>query len=253
MPYYITSPFKPTPQLMVPGTPAYLLGKFNDKTSPTLGSVLSDSASGTTSTVTVKILSGNIPVVDSLISIVGSTNSGGGFNVVNAPITAVSSPANPDEGIYVIQFTNSSLTQTTTSDTGQFIVPQPEVGESLTVTGAAQSSAPVVAPVWNVSGKSLSATIKLPASTTTNPSTLTGVTVLLQGANFDLDSEYNTIATVATGVAAGSTTDWQSGQGDTATGTLAAGSVNFLNFRFYRFQIGTAGSGTGPIIGKLLQ
>ena len=251
MPFYILSPFKPSPQLITPGSPAYLLGKYLEKTSPTSGNVISNSAAGTTATVTLQILSGYVPTVDALITIVGCANNAV-FNATNTPILSVSAAAVPDAGIYTVTFTVASTTQATTSDAGQFLIPQIEVGESITI-GLAQSSAPVVAPVWNVSGKSLSATVKLPATTTANPSTLTGVTVLLQGANLDLDNEYNTIATVASSLAAGSTVDWQSGQGDTATGTLATGSVNFLNFRFYRFQVTTAGSGTGPIIAKLLQ
>jgi hypothetical protein len=93
--------------------------------------------------------------------------------------------------------------------------------------------------------------VDLLASSTVYPSTLTGVTVVLQGANLDFDSEYNTIATVVTALAAGTVTDWQSGQGDTATGTLAAGSVNFPNFRFYRLNV-TAATGAGYLTGKIM-
>jgi hypothetical protein len=81
---------------------------------------------------------------------------------------------------------------------------------------------------------------------------LSAVTVVLQGANLDADTEYNIIATIGTGLIAGTVTDWQSGQGDTATGTLAAGSVNLLSFRFYRLQV-TAGAGAGYLVGKIMQ
>lgn len=251
MPFYQTSPFKPTPRLMVQGTPEYLLGSFPTDNGPTLGTVISNGSVTTTSTVTFQILSGNIPLVDDLISIVGTTNSGGAFNVTNARILTVSAAANPDTGVYTVTFTSGSLSQAVTPDYGQVIIPRSEAGEQLTTTG---STAPVVSPVAgpNSVGKSLSVTVKLPASTTANPSTLSGVTANLQGANFDLDSEYNTIAVIGTGLAAGTTTDWQSGQGDTATGTLAAGSVNLPNFRFYRINFGLV-TGTGPAIAKMLQ
>lgn len=250
MPFYIASPFKPMPQLLVPGTPSYVFGSFNDKTGPTLGIVLSDSGDGTTSTVTFQIISGNIPITDTLVTIVGTQNSAGAYNVTNAPVLSVTQVDTPDDGVYTITFLGSG-TSAKTADYGQLIIQQREIGDALTATG---SSYPVMAGAAgpNSNGKSLSVTVKLPASTTANPSTLTGVTVVIQGANLDLDSEYNTIGTVGTGLAAGSTTDWQSGQGDTATGTLAAGSVNLPNFRFYRLSV-TAATGAGPIIGKILE
>lgn len=260
MSFYIASPFKPSPKLMVQGTPEYLFGSWNANTGPTLGSVISNSASGTTGTLNFQTLSGNIPVVDSLITVVGTANAGNRFNVTNAPIATVSAAANPDTGVYTVTYTIAAFSQSTLADAGQVYIAQPEVGDAVTAAVIAgvgtvtASSAPVVSPVSgpNSVGKSLSVTVKLPANTSANPNTLSGVTVVLQGSNFDLDSEYNTIATIATTVAAGTTTDWQSGQGNQSTGTLAAGAVNLVNFRYYRLQI-TAGTGAGPIIGKIMQ
>ena len=253
MPFYVTSPFRPTPKLMVQGTPEYLLGSFPTDNGPTLGYVISDAAVTTTGTVTFQITSGNIPLVNDLITIVGTTNSGGVFNVTNAVILTVSAAANPDTGVYTVTFAITSTAQAATPDYGQVIIPRSEVGEALTTT---VSTAPVVSPVAgpNSVGKSLSVTVKLPASTTANPSTLTGVTANLQGANFDLDSEYNTIGVIGTGLAAGTTTDWQSGQGvnDDTSGLLSGSSVNLPNFRFYRINF-SAVTGSGPAIAKMLQ
>ena len=259
MSYYIASPFKPSPKLMVQGTPEYLFGKWNANTGPTLGNIISNSAVTTTATVKIQILSGNVPVVDSLITVVGSANSPN-FNVTNASIISVSAAASPDTGIYTVTYAITSTSQGVLADGGQFIIQQPEVGDVVSaavITGigtVVASSAPVVSPVSgpNSVGKSLSVTVKLPANTTANPNTLSGVTVVLQGSNVDLDSEYNTVATVATTIAAGTTVDWQSGQGNQSTGTLAAGAVNLINFRFYRLQI-TAGTGAGYIVGKIMQ
>lgn len=252
MSYYIASPFKPTPKLLVSGTPEYVLGSLNNNTGPTLGTVISDSGTGAVSTVKFQILSGNIPITDTLVTIVGTANAAGAYNVTNATVLSVTKVPDAngnDVGIYTITFVGAG-NSASTADYGQVIIPQREIGEALTTTA---SSAPVVCPASPSEnlGKSISVTVKLPASTTANPSNLTGVTVLLQGANLDLDSEYNTIATIGTGLAAGTTTDWQSGQGDTATGTLAAGSVLLPNFRFYRLNI-SAVTGSGPIVGKLM-
>jgi hypothetical protein len=239
MPNYILSPFKPMPKLLVPGIPEYVWGSWNDKTGPTQGIVLQSLSIGTTGELVVKILSGNVPVIGSLITVVGVSASAN-FNVTNAAITAVSAANNPDNGVYTIAYTITSTFTPIQADVGQIIVPQPEIGETVSDTGA---SSPVAVGAWFPSGKSLSVTLTLGTG-------ISGVTAVLQGANRDYDSEYNTIATIGTGLGVG-TTDWQSGQGDTATGTLAAGSVNFPNFRFYRLNL-TAVTGSGKVIAKIM-
>jgi hypothetical protein len=241
---------------MVQGTVEYLFGSLNMDIAPTQGTLISDSAAGTTGTATVQILSGNVPLPGSLITIVGSSNNAN-FNVTNAVTLTVSAANVPDNGVYILTFTMSATTQATLADTGQFIIPQPEVGDVLTsaiISALPVSSAPITSPAAgpNSVGKSLSATVTLPAASAAIPNTLSGVTVVLQGSNKNVDADFNTIATIGTGLAAGSTTQWQSGQGDTATGTLASGSVDLINFLFYRMKV-TAGGGAGPIVGKLLQ
>lgn len=255
MSFYIQSPFKPMPKLLVQGTPEYLFGSWNSTTGPTQGFVLADSGDGTTSTVKFQVQSGNIPVVDSLVTIVGTHNAAGAYNVTNASILSVSAPANPDEGVYTLTFLGSG-SSVLASDYGQIIIPQPEMGDQLTMglISAGVASGPACSAVAGPdnTGKSLSVTIKLPANTTAHPSSLATVAVFLQGANLDYDTEYNDIAEVVTSGSQGNTYDWQSGQGDTATGTLVAGSVLQPNFKFYRLRVATGGSGTGPIIGKIV-
>lgn len=252
MPIYQTTPFKASPTLLVQGRPEYAFGSYNDKTAPTTGNVISDSAVTTTGTLTFQILSGNIPAVGSLITVVGTANGGGNFNVTNAQIlSAVTTAA----GISTVTYTiTSSTVAAGTSDSGQVIVPQPELGDILAAFPA--SSVPVCCPSApaNQSGKSLSATVKLPAQQLGVASTLSAVTIVIQGANFDESNQYNTIGTLtAAGTAAGgpNTYDWQSGQGNTGTGTLASGSVDLVNFRFYRLQVSGA-TGSGPVIGTVM-
>lgn len=236
MPAYVASPFHPVIQLLVAGTPSYVWGNFNDKTGPTLGTVVSNSSAGTAGVLNVQILSGNVPIVNSFITVIGTANSGGVFNVTNATITSVSAAANPDAGYYSIGYAVSSTTQATTLDGGQFSVPQIEIGEPLTGTGA---SAPVASPFNNPEmqeGKSITASVSFPTAPTS-------ATVVLQGALFDKDSEYVTIGTLGT---TNASSTFQSGQG--AVGTVE--SVNILNFRFYRLNC-TALVGTGTIVGKI--
>ena len=255
MSFYLKTPFKPTPKLLIQGTPEYVYGSFNSNTGPTLGSVISDSSVTTTGTLVFTILSGNIPTVNSMITVVGTANSAGIFNVTNATLLTVSVTA---AGVATVTYAVSSTNQANTVDGGQVYIAQPEVPDNLTATIVtnlatnAGASFPVAAPVGlPTDGRSISATLSLLANSTTYPSTLSAVTATIQGANVDLDSEYNDIGTLTAAGAAGGVYDWQSGQGISSTGTLAAGSVNLPDFRFYRLKI-TAATGAGYIVGKIL-
>lgn len=242
MPAYIASPFKPVPQLAVAGTPSYLIGSYNDRTGPTLGNVISNSAVTTTGTLTFQILSGNAPVAGSLITVVGCANSTN-FNVTNVAIaTVVSTSAS---GVCTVTYTISSTTQGTLSDGGQVIVPQPEVGE--TVAGAYKSFA-VARPFNNPNvqeGQSLTATLNLGSG-------LSNVVCSLQGADIDVESEYADIHVFGTS----GVQQFQSGQDTVAQSaspgviTANTGGVNIMNYRFYRFKI-TSVTGSGVVIGKI--
>src|SRR5260370_26155847 len=134
MPFYITSPFKPVPKLLIQGTPEYVFGSFNDKTSPTLGFVISDSAVTTTGTVTFQITSGNIPIPGALITVVGTANAAGNFNVTNATILTVTTTAS---GVCTVTYAIASSTVAIgTADSGQVQIPQIENGDLIS---AAQS------------------------------------------------------------------------------------------------------------------
>jgi hypothetical protein len=228
---YIKSPFKPMPSVLMSGFPSYLWGKFNDKTSPTLGNVLSDSGNGATSSVVVQILSGNVPIVSALskplITIVGSANAAGAYNVTNAALTSVSASANPDAGIYTFQFLGTG-NSASAQDAGQWIVPQPEVSEVL-VAGASVPVAVSFNTATLNQGKTLSAVVAFPTIPTT-------AVVTLQSADIDLDSEYADIATVA------------SVAGSVVTGGQV--SIGTLDARFYRFNT-TGITGAGTIVAKL--
>jgi hypothetical protein len=246
MSQYQTTPFKQPPALAVAGTPQYLLGSWNDRTGPTLGYVISDSGNGTTSTVVFQIASGNVPVVGALVSIVGTANSSGGYNVTNVAIATV---VTTEQGTCTITFLNTA-TSASAQDAGAVQVPQPEIGESVTST---YSSVPVAVPFNNPEmqeGKSITASVNLITG-----GTLSGVTAVLQGANIDLDGEYQTIHTFTATGASGNIYYFQSGQDDIAPsatpGAIEAnpGGVNILNFRFYRFKI-SGGTGTGNVAAK---
>lgn len=232
MPSYILSPFKNPPQLFVPGFPAYVWGSFNDKIGPTTGNVLSDSGTGSVSTYTVQILAGNVPKVGSLLTVIGTANAAGAYNITNVALASVSAANNPDNGVYILTAAGSG-SSATLSDAGQFIIPQPEVAEAL-VTDA--KSVPVVVP-YNIMNANLNEAITVVVSF---PSLPTSIIVYLQQAVQDIDAEYTTVATVVT-VSGGQV---QSGGQITVDPTLG---------RFFRLLNGDMVGGTLPtIIAKLL-
>lgn len=224
MPAYQTTPFKQVPALLVSGTPSYLLGSFDDRSSPTFGYIITDAAVTTTATVVFQIVSGNAPLVGEKITVRGAANSVN-FNVTNGTILTVSTT---DAGICTVTYAITSTSQATTADGGQVEVVRSEVGE----TSANGSSVPAAAPFNNPNlqqGRTVTATVTFPTAPTTGQ-------VWLQGAQFDIDSEYEDIVLV-------------NGVGSFgATGPSA--HVADLAFRFYRFNSRNV-TGSGTTVAKL--
>ena len=227
MGYYILSPFKPVPKLLVAGRASYLLGSWIDRTGPTLGMIISDAAVTTTATLVFQINSGNAPVAGALITVIGAANSAN-FNVVNAVIITASTDM--ATGICHVTYAITSTSQGTLPDSGQVEIPQPENAVAL----LAQASEPVAVPFQNAQvdqGRAITAVVSLPTLPTT-------VTITLQQAVMDKDSEYSDLVTVASVVG----------------GVLTGGQVTVEKAlgRFFRFN---ASSLTGPastIIAKIL-
>lgn len=225
MPYYIVSPFHPTPKLLVSGQPEYVFGSFNDRTGPTLGYVISDSGNGTTSTVKFQVVSGNLPVVGALVTIIGTANASGGYNVTNVAIVSVSTPDSGASGVVTITFLNTANSGAAV-DFGQVEIPQPVLGEAI-VAGA---SYPIAFPFNNPNiqqGRTLSVKV-------TCPTIPTALTIQVQeSTTIDKDSEYVNVGSPS--VIATSAFD---AQGGLIVITATAG-------RFYRVNLtGLTGNGT---------
>lgn len=243
MPLYQKTPFKPSPNLLTSGRPSYLMGSLNDRTAPTSGFVISDSAVTTTGTVTFQILAGYALNTATLngetITIIGTANSAGVFNVTNA--TIVTAVTNSTTGVCTVTFTISSTAQATLADFGQVLVSIPEVPDTATITNASASFAtvPVAVPFNNPDpsqGRVLTVSVAL-AGVFGSAS----VTVDLQEALQDIDSEYTTIAP-----AVGGTSSHIINAATSATSGVA--TYTFLSGRFYRILIAqTSGTGTTAI------
>lgn len=242
MSHYQTTPFKQPPVLLVAGSPAYLLGSYNDKTGPTFGTVLTDASVTTTATVVFQIRSGNVPVVGAKITVRGTGNSAGVFNVTNGTILTVSCT---DAGVCTVTYAISSTSQGTVADGGEVEVPQPEIGEAL-VAGASVPAAQAANNASSQNGRTLTANVSFPSV----PDVVTSFD--LQGANIDLDSEYATL--VPNGGGTGDTPNHLAKV--TSGGVVVGGSASYTeeiaNFRFYRFIAVSPSGGSSPtVVAKL--
>jgi hypothetical protein len=222
---------------LVPGLPGYLLGSYNRLVPPSRMYVQSVALSGTTATVVVRVIEGQIPVVGQLISISGAVPSY--FNVTNVAITGVSLPASPDLGIFTITFTLVNSGQTTIASPGLAVAPQLEVG-SVLVAGSSIAAA-LQSNVNPANGRSVRFDISFP--------TLPGAAlVYAQSADLDIDTEYQNLGTVASvtgGVVAGASTNGPNGCAVIFTG-VTAGFV-----RVTIPQSGLAGYGGATIVCKV--
>jgi len=192
MPLYTKSPFKQVPALLIAGIPYYVFGSFDDKSSPTQGYVISNSAVTTTGTLTYMTTQGNVPLVGDLITVVGTANASGNFNVTNAAIVTVSAAVDANgfqSGVVTVTYAISSSSQGTTGDAGQVIIPRSEIGEALVNNTA---TVPVAVPSTQLmtnQSKTVNATVKFTGSPTS-------ATAYLQGAIFDIDSEYEDLGII---------------------------------------------------------
>jgi hypothetical protein len=137
-------------------------------------------------TIAVQLLEGYIPKVGDLITVVGTTTDSGAANVTNVALTAVS--ISTVTGIGTLSYAATGTNQTTTPDSGMFYIPVPEVGEAL-VNGSSQAFAiPESGSGHDMNGL----TITWRTSYPTAPS---AVTMNLQAAEVDQDSQYSTLDT----------------------------------------------------------
>lgn len=226
MPAYDKSGFHVV-RALVQGVPLYLFGSWPISVAPTRFLITQVSAALTVATITGAVIEGNIPVVGALISIRQTSSNGGLFNVTNAAITAVA--INSTTGIGTIQFTYGGTTfgpDSSPAAAGLAIIPQPEVGETLVAGASIACTMPVQDPKTD-SARTISVALGFP----TPP---TSVTVDLQAAIFDQDSEYT-----------------KQGTSITTTNAPVVAEFTLNTARFYRFNVSNL-VGSGTIIAKIL-
>jgi hypothetical protein len=224
MPTYVNSPFS-TAQLAQKGVPCYLFGKYNYKQANTKMLVSNVALTSNVATLTVQITAGEVPIVGALISVAQTQSTAGLFNVNRVPLASVTIDATTGAGTVTFALTHADVVSA--ADTGSAIVEVPEIGET---PAAVKSAACYISP----SAMDAEVTITTAVTFSTVP---TAITVKLQKAERDVDSEYTTITGDAAVISASAYTT-----GPVVTYTLQGSG-------YYRF-IGsglTLGSGAGMV------
>jgi hypothetical protein len=229
MPSYNSSPFAAIPQKLIPGQPAYLYGSWAQDTAPTKGVISNVALTSNVATVTVVINEGNVPAVGSLITIVGTASTSGLFNVTNVALTGVTLT----NGAGTLTFALTHANVASAADGGYFIIPQPEVGDTV----ANGFSVPVGLPysVPEDAGQQAQ-TVQIEVNFPVIP---TACTVNVQGAMTNTPATvWQTLTNPAVSVAAGVATYGPSS---------ITGKFNFLRFAI----TGTTNSNSATIVAKL--
>jgi hypothetical protein len=215
-----------------PGRPGYVFGSFNELVPNTAALVTSVATASNVATVGLKLTAGNIPAVGSLISIQGTTQATGAYNVNRVAITGVSGFDSGDNSTGTVTFALSSSNLSTAAASGQAIVATPELSESL-ANGASVALAAQQEAAFPNQGKTVTLDVSF-------PSLPTACTVNLQGAVVNSDADYQTIANSTITVA-------------TSAADKKSVTIPDLNYRFYRALVAGVTGGTSPtIVAKLL-
>lgn len=223
MPAYNNSPFAAAVKLLYAGVAEYLFGSWRQDVSPTKFYVTSVAIAANVATVGVTIYEGEPPAVGSLISIQGTQNGTGEFNVTNAALTGVNLNS---AGVGTVTFALVGANLATTADAGIAIVPQPIKLEAI-----AAGASVAVAMSNNSFGGDLDRTVTAQAIFGTVP---TAATVSLQGSMVNSDADFVTVGTIAT----------VAGSAVTANGVTVV-----ANWLFYRALVsGVTGAGTIAVL-----
>lgn len=211
------------------GHPAYLFGKIPNDSADCVMQISQVALASNVATLTVQVLSGDIPVVGQLVSVRGTSQNSGVYNVTSVPLTAVSINASTGAGTLSYAVTGSN--QSATADAGRATVPIQESTEAI-----ANGASIAVTFQYNDPQTNTARTLTLVVNTPAN--TLTGtVTAQLQEAVVDQDSEYQALG---------------SSISIPTTAQVKLVSNTLQNGRFYRLLIAGITGGSGTIIAKLL-
>lgn len=216
MPPYNFTPIPPRAILVPTASRTFLLGH----TQVTGGYMYVTSVALATNVATVDVAAfeGNLPVVGTLITITGTSQAAGAFNVTNAVVTAVSFNA---AGVGTVTFALTGANLATTIDGGTLTFFPAIIGETI-VAGSSMAGTPS-----SCEGRTNSYAVEVYF-----PTIPTAATVSFQGALANDDASFIDITSPIATVAGGAV-------------TAMANPFIQTNFPFVRFHIsGLTGTGT---------
>jgi hypothetical protein len=231
---YQLSPENKHIEQATPGLSVYLLGSLNRLVAPTRMRVTAVASSVAAFTYTVTVIEGNLPVAGQLLYVQGDTNNAQ-FNINGIAIASVSFADVPEDGIGTVTVTKAGSFVAKVASVAEATAPQNEIGETL-APGAPFTSAPC--SIQSNTGPNNARSIRFDVGFPTAPG---GVTVTAQTADFDLDSEYSDLTTVASLPVAPAQTVFSS---------VFVGAIG--NFVRYRISgLAANGGNYGTIVGKV--
>lgn len=136
--------------LALPGIPTYVWGSLNDRVSPTRMTISNIALTSNVATLTVQVIEGNVPVAGQLVTVRGTQQASGAFNVTAVAIASATINATTGAGTITFALTHADVVSH--SDSGMATAPAIVQFESVTTT---ESSAAVALPMAQ-DGKSIS-------------------------------------------------------------------------------------------------
>jgi hypothetical protein len=225
MPPFVTAP-NAIRSFLQPGIPGYSAGSFNSSVANAKMFVTASQVVANVVTLFVTMQEGNIPAVGQTAYVTGTSNGSTSLNQpTGVALTGVSITSTTGVGTITYAETTTAFAKAT--DGGLVIVPTVEVGDTLaSSTKYLQFSVPQ--PInYPSSGRTVSWSTVIGGA----PS---GVTINLQGALVDVDSQYSTL--------------------DSSTNTTGETRYTVgVDLPFLRLTSGTITGGTSPtLVGKIL-
>jgi hypothetical protein len=228
MPFYNTNPLVAPPvKLLVAGKAEYLFGSLPRLLAQMV--VTNVALTSNVATLTVGVIAGDIPAVGDLISVQGTQQASGAFNVSAVVLTGVT--INKDSGVGTVTFALTHANVTSVADSGAALTTVVEASEAI----SNGNSIPFTVE-WSEPETSIARTVTCLIKTAAN--TLTGtVTAQLAGALRNEDSDYYRIGTAVS---------------IPTTAQNIPFILTLANWRFYRLNVSGITGGAGTIIAKVM-
>lgn len=209
--------------LALPGIPVYVWGSLSDRISPTRMTISNVALTSNVVTLTVQVIEGNVPVAGQLITVTGTQQASGAFNVTAVAIASVSINATSGAGTLTYALTHADVG--THSDSGLGVAPQQITFEAVTTN---ENSAAVALPMAQ-DGKSISG---FSAEIVWASGTSAGAVAVQCTDDNSNGGDWQTVSTIT----------WPNTRYDPAG----------LSAQFVRLQLSTALTGSSTIAGRIL-